>query len=99
MYVFLADAGCVPPVSVLEDVDEDGAPRETGWKRGEGRGVLKELLSDVDVFMLFLAAIGHDAGHPGLNNGFMVRLCPFSIVPYSIRHLSIPNSPTNIRIL
>jgi hypothetical protein len=31
-----------------------------------------ELLSDADIFLLGLAAIGHDVGHPGNSNAFLV---------------------------
>lgn len=70
MYAFLADAGCIPPVSILESSRALISPK---WKRASAPvGTLKGILNNVDVFMLFVAAIGHDAGHPGLNNGFMV---------------------------
>lgn len=72
MYVFLVDAGCIPPVSILESPRALVSPK---WRRASAPlGTLKGILNNVDVFMLFIAAIGHDAGHPGLNNGFMVRL-------------------------
>ncbi|CAI2176859.1 10804_t:CDS:10 [Funneliformis geosporum] len=32
-----------------------------------------DLLRDSDVFALLLASIGHDVGHPGVNNGFLVN--------------------------
>jgi hypothetical protein len=32
-------------------------------------------LSNVDLFTIYVAAIGHDVGHPGFTNGFMVSLC------------------------
>lgn len=70
MYAFLADAGCVPPISILEGSRALVSPK---WKRASApAGTLKAILSNIDVFMLFVAALGHDAGHPGLNNGFMV---------------------------
>jgi hypothetical protein len=72
MHTFLADAGCVPPISVLESPRALNSPK---WRRpSHPKGTLKDILTVIDVFMLFLAAIGHDAGHPGLNNGFMVSL-------------------------
>jgi len=33
----------------------------------------KDLLRDSDVFALLLASIGHDVGHPGVNNNFLVK--------------------------
>lgn len=74
MFVFLVDAGCVPPISILEGSRALVSPK---WKRASAPiGTLKDILSNVDVFMLFVAALGHDAGHPGLNNGFMVSVFP-----------------------
>ncbi|CAG8571466.1 11358_t:CDS:10 [Funneliformis caledonium] len=32
-----------------------------------------DLLRDSDAFALLLASIGHDVGHPGVNNGFLVN--------------------------
>jgi hypothetical protein len=32
-----------------------------------------DLLRDIDVFALLLASIGHDVGHPGVNNDFLVQ--------------------------
>ncbi|KAF8315023.1 HD-domain/PDEase-like protein [Clavulina sp. PMI_390] len=69
MYTFLTDAGCIPPISILEDPTALTTP---SWRRRTGQtGTLKDVLDIVDIFMLFIAALGHDAGHPGLNNGFM----------------------------
>ena len=31
-----------------------------------------DVLTDEDVFTLYIAAVGHDVGHPGLTNAFMV---------------------------
>lgn len=33
--------------------------------------ILQEVLRNSDIFALFIAAIGHDIGHPGLSNAFM----------------------------
>lgn len=74
MYVFLVSAGCIPPITILEDLSN---PRRPSWKRDANTpGRIKELLSNIDVFTLFVAAIGHDVGHPGLNNAFMVSPTP-----------------------
>lgn len=34
--------------------------------------LLKNLLEPLDIFALLMASIGHDVGHPGVNNNFMV---------------------------
>lgn len=67
VYFFLTSAGAVPPVTILL---EDGRT----WKRDrEASDPLVGLLTDEDLFALCIAAVGHDVGHPGLNNAFMVR--------------------------
>ncbi|GAA5802997.1 hypothetical protein HPULCUR_008472 [Helicostylum pulchrum] len=33
---------------------------------------LKNLLRPVDILALLMASLGHDVGHPGVNNGFMI---------------------------
>lgn len=33
---------------------------------------LKDLLRPIDVLALLMASLGHDVGHPGVNNCFMV---------------------------
>jgi hypothetical protein len=67
LYYFLTRAGVVPPLW-----------RERGqtWDRTdrEQEGSLTYLLKDEDVFLLCLAAIGHDVGHPGNSNAFLVSL-------------------------
>jgi hypothetical protein len=56
-----------------------------GGARGRGRVSEDEpsplaLLSDDDLFLLCLAAIGHDVGHPGNSNAFLVSFfLPFSL--------------------
>lgn len=34
---------------------------------------IDQLLRPKDIFALLIASIGHDVGHPGVNNMFMVR--------------------------
>lgn len=77
IYYFLTRAGVVPPLW-----------RERGhvWHRTdrEQEGSLTYLLKDGDVFLLCLAAIGHDVGHPGNSNAFLVSL--------PIRLLNVPGA-------
>ncbi|KAG1862710.1 hypothetical protein DFJ58DRAFT_700232 [Suillus subalutaceus] len=64
---FLCAAGVVPPVSILLDSDDcTWRPNKLGR---EGRLVFD--LNNTCLFALFIAAIGHDVGHPGLTNMFM----------------------------
>ncbi len=37
------------------------------------RGQVKDLLEDIEVLALMVAALGHDMGHQGFNNNFMVE--------------------------
>lgn len=34
---------------------------------------IKDLFQPLDIFALLMASIGHDVGHPGVNNSFMVK--------------------------
>ncbi|KAI0266541.1 hypothetical protein BC834DRAFT_133555 [Gloeopeniophorella convolvens] len=64
---FLCSAGRVPPASVLLESDD------RTWKPSPvtGKPALVHYLTDEDLFCLYVASIGHDAGHPGVTNGFM----------------------------
>ncbi|KAH0826694.1 hypothetical protein J3R83DRAFT_5086 [Lanmaoa asiatica] len=61
---FLCAAGVVPPVSIL---CRDARP----WRPDKREGRLVSSLENMDIFALYIAAIGHDVGHPGFTNLFM----------------------------
>ena len=67
-------AGAVPPVSVLIN-----SPDDHSWIPNTVSGSYVSLLDNEVLFALHIAAVGHDVGHPGFNNMFMVsytsRLC------------------------
>lgn len=64
---FLCAAGVVPPASILLDSDDcTWRPDKLGKE-----GHLAFDLNNTCLFALFIAAIGHDVGHPGLTNMFM----------------------------
>jgi hypothetical protein len=74
-YSFLMDIGVVPPHSYL--LEENRKP----WQRpdevskpvcGVGTRRAREVLRPQDVLAVLVAAMGHDVGHPGLSNAFMV---------------------------
>ncbi|KAL4079509.1 hypothetical protein J3A83DRAFT_1110620 [Scleroderma citrinum] len=65
-HAFLCAAGAVPPASILYEDGGIWIPDKLGR---ESR--LAFNLSNMDLFALFIAAIGHDVGHPGLTNMFM----------------------------
>jgi hypothetical protein len=73
IYMFLERSGRAPPlIRMMDDLDESEMPSE--WrKRTENAGALN-LLSDGDIFLLCITAIGHDVGHPGNSNAFLVSL-------------------------
>ncbi|CAG8520145.1 4692_t:CDS:10 [Paraglomus occultum] len=65
MFHFLCKMGLIPPIF-------------TSNKRFSNRSVnqqsrrVSDLLRPADIFALLLASIGHDIGHPGVNNKFLV---------------------------
>ncbi|KAF8556827.1 HD-domain/PDEase-like protein [Imleria badia] len=61
---FLCAAAVVPPVSIL---CRDARP----WWPDKRQDRLVSALENMDLFALFIAAIGHDVGHPGFTNMFM----------------------------
>jgi hypothetical protein len=66
-HTFLTTAGVVPPVSILKEGDD------RMWRPDKfDKDSLASSLGAEDVFMLYVAAIGHDVGHPGFTNVFMV---------------------------
>lgn len=73
-YTFLLDIGVVPPWSFLRDLNPD----TPAWRRSDelvqnvGTRRAREVMRPQDVFALIVAAMGHDVGHPGLSNAFMV---------------------------
>lgn len=74
--------GLAPPLYLLceDDYDHNLGEGRRKWRRNRAveEGGMGELLRPMDVFALMVAAIGHDVGHPGLSNAYMVRLeCAF----------------------
>src|SRR5712672_2918628 len=76
IHMFLHSAGRVPPASILLESDTPT------WKpkQSAGEPALVQYLTPADLFCLYVASIGHDVGHPGVTNGFMVG-CP-CVFPY-----------------
>lgn len=67
----MALAGVVPPFAALGELD--GRPAQPWQRPKQGLGRAGDVLRPEDVFAVVVAAIGHDAAHPGLSNVFMVR--------------------------
>ncbi|TCD60865.1 3',5'-cyclic-nucleotide phosphodiesterase, partial [Steccherinum ochraceum] len=66
LYHFLSVAGIVPDVMAL--LLDQGEEPDMSTPR---LPCLLDILTKEDVMALCIAAVGHDAGHPGLTNGFM----------------------------
>lgn len=60
---FLLRIGALPPYP-------RGPPYESNYEKSP----IATLLSPVEALTLLITAIGHDVGHPGVNNGFLVTL-------------------------
>lgn len=76
-YTFLVSIGVAPPLSTLEE--EESIP----WERPEvplsgdlaedhARRIAQSTFRPQDVLAVMIGAMGHDVGHPGLSNAFMV---------------------------
>lgn len=70
-HMYLRCAGVVPPVAILRIPASD--PRGKWRPHHEVPSTWVGILTKEDIFALYIAAIGHDVGHPGFNNIFMVR--------------------------
>jgi hypothetical protein len=77
-YSFLVRMGLAPPLYLLceDDYDANIGEGRRKWRRNRAveEGGMGELLRPMDVFALMVACIGHDVGHPGLTNAYMVSL-------------------------
>ncbi|KAF2205919.1 HD-domain/PDEase-like protein [Delitschia confertaspora ATCC 74209] len=63
LFYFLVQIGTLPPY------------RNTGFQGASvGKPPIARLLEPFDALTLLVSAIGHDVGHPGVNNAFLVAL-------------------------
>ena len=63
LFYFLVRIGTLPPYPL------DGAQAEPS-----AQSPIAQLLKPFDALTLLISAIGHDVGHPGVNNAFLVAL-------------------------
>ena len=61
VFCFLLHIGALPPYEPIGQIPTPKAP-------------IASLLSPFDALTLLISAIGHDVGHPGVNNFFLVKL-------------------------
>ena len=64
VFYFLLQLGILPPYPVYSKA----------VRRGQTVTPVAALLKPVDALTLLVSAIGHDVGHPGVNNAFLVAL-------------------------
>lgn len=74
-YSFLTRMGLVPPLYLLCEEDFDSTRPLRKWRRNRAveQSSVGQLLRPHDVFALMVACMGHDVGHPGLTNAYMVN--------------------------
>ena len=63
IFFFLVQIGTLPPY-----------PPSSSLPDGSKRSPIATLLKPFDALTLLISAIGHDVGHPGVNNAFLVAL-------------------------
>ncbi len=74
-YTFLLALGVVPPFDYLLADSGDPWMREplpADAAQDEQMARVQELIRPQEVWSVMIAAMGHDIGHPGLSNAFMV---------------------------
>lgn len=65
-------------VGVLKPLFEDALAGFSRTRKGSGfsgskqRKLIQELLRPMDTLALLMASLGHDVGHPGVTNRFLV---------------------------
>ena len=64
VFFFLLQIGILPPYPVGSEPPP----------HSQDKSPIAQLLSSFEALTLLIAAIGHDVGHPGVNNMFLVKL-------------------------
>lgn len=63
VFYFLLQIGTLPPYPSTQEREQQ-----------KHRSPIASLLTPFEAFVLLVTAIGHDVGHPGVNNAFLVSL-------------------------
>ncbi len=76
-YTFMVQIGVAPHLSILDDGSEGPwhrpeFPEAMDIGEDNARQYSRSILRPQDVLAVMIAAMGHDVGHPGLSNAFMV---------------------------
>jgi hypothetical protein len=67
-----------------EPGDEGGEDGEDGERRAMTKMI--QSLGLLDLFVIYIAAIGHDVAHPGFSNAFMVRVMSLLVLLSFLSH-------------
>lgn len=83
-YTFLVSIGVAPPLSILLDHSTESwtrPPLEStdNDEDDNARFVTQSIMRPQDVLAVMIAAMGHDVGHPGLSNVFMVSMVKITV--------------------
>ncbi|EFX00291.1 3'5'-cyclic nucleotide phosphodiesterase [Grosmannia clavigera kw1407] len=65
---FLVKIGALPPYPVPSPYEKPATPLPTP------KSPMASLIRPFEALTLLITAIGHDVGHPGVNNGFLIEL-------------------------
>jgi hypothetical protein len=94
-YTFLVRMGLAPPLHLLceDDYDPNTGEARRKWRRNREveQGRMGKLMRPMDVFALIVSCIGHDVGHPGLSNAYLVRL--LFLLLFSVKLLTDTRTP------
>lgn len=72
IFYFLCQMGVIPPPMESSIIINPMTCGDYSWLKENNK--MKDLIKPLDALALVLASIGHDVGHPGVNNMFMVKI-------------------------
>ncbi|KAI8973459.1 hypothetical protein BDF20DRAFT_882488 [Mycotypha africana] len=74
-YYFLCKLGLLEPMCSDCELlsNNNSGTQNTQNHHDDGIPSIQKLMKPLDIFALLMASIGHDVGHPGVNNSFMIN--------------------------